>query len=88
MMGVPDADLVRRAVPAIADDGFARRPDGKIHFDRVNATMGADGRYHVRSAGGQGSHQLLAMANAGALAVVPDGDGIAPGGDVDVLLLD
>jgi molybdopterin molybdotransferase len=88
MMGVPDADLVRRAVPAIADDGFARRPDGKIHFDRVNATMGVDGRYHVRSAGGQGSHQLLAMANAGALAVVPDGDGIAPGGDVDVLLLD
>jgi molybdopterin molybdotransferase len=88
MMGVPKADLVRATVPAVADDGFRRRPDGKIHFDRVIATMRADGRYHVRSAGGQGSHQLFAMANADALAVIPDGDGIPPGADVDVLLLD
>jgi molybdopterin molybdotransferase len=88
MMGVPEADLVRRAVPAIADNGFRRRPDGKIHFDRVSATVGSDGRYHARSAGGQGSHQLFAMANASALAIIPDGDGIAPGADVDVLLLD
>jgi molybdenum cofactor synthesis domain-containing protein len=88
MMGVPDDDLVRTPVLAVADDGFRRRPDGKIHFDRVVATTAADGRYHVRSAGGQGSHQLLAMAQADALAVVPDGDGIAPGGDVEVLLLD
>jgi hypothetical protein len=87
MMGVPKADLVRPTVPAVADDGFRRRPDGKIHFDRVVATMRADGRYHVRSAGGQGSHQLFAMANADALAVIPDGDGVPPGGDVDVARL-
>jgi molybdopterin molybdotransferase len=87
MMGVPDSELVRRAVPAVADDGFRRRPDGKIHFDRVALVMGDDGRYHARSAGGQGSHQLLAMANADALAVIPDGDGVAPGGDVAVLIL-
>ena len=30
-----------------------------------------DGRYHVRSAGGQGSHQLYAMALAGGLAIIP-----------------
>ena len=40
----------------------SRRPDGKIHFARVVARHGADGRVHVRSAGGQGSHQLGAMA--------------------------
>jgi molybdopterin biosynthesis enzyme len=37
--------------------------------------------------GGQGSHQLVAAAAATALAVVPDGDGIASGGPVDVIAL-
>jgi molybdopterin molybdotransferase len=41
----------------------------------------------VRSAGGQGSHQLAAMAAADALAVLPDGDGVAAGDEVEVLLL-
>ena len=40
-----------------------------------------------RSVGAQGSHQLAATALANALAVLPDGDGVAAGGDVDVLLL-
>jgi len=39
------------------------------------------------SAGGQGSHQLSAMAAADALAVLPDGDGVADGGPVEVLVL-
>jgi molybdopterin biosynthesis enzyme len=85
---VPEADLVRATVPAVADQDFLRRPDGKTHFDRVVASMGPDGRYHVRSAGGQGSHQLFAMANADALAVIPEGTGVEQGGTVDVLLLD
>jgi molybdopterin biosynthesis enzyme len=88
MMGYPEGDWVRRAVPAVAGERLRRHPDGKIHFNRVAATMGDDGRYHVRSAGGQGSHQLLAMANADALAVLPDGDGVDASGEVDVLLLD
>jgi molybdopterin molybdotransferase len=71
----------------VADEPFLRRPDGKTHFNRVVATLEADGRYHVRSAGGQGSHQLLAMATASALAVLPDGDGVRAGGNVDVLVL-
>jgi molybdenum cofactor synthesis domain-containing protein len=78
---------VRPAVPAVADETLSRTPDGKTHLVRVVATMGGDGRYHVSSAGGQGSHILSAMARADALALVPDGDGIEAGGEVGVLLL-
>lgn len=78
----------RPMVLAVADEAFERHADGKTHFARVLAGYGADGRVHVRSAGGQGSHQLTAMAAANALAVVPDGDGIAAGADVETMLLD
>ena len=71
-----------------AGEPMRRHPDGKIHFNRVIAEPRDDGRYHVRSAGGQGSHQLLAMANANALAVLPDAGPIAAGEAVDVLLLE
>ena len=75
-------------VVAVADVGLARRPDGKVHFVRVNGDFADDGRYHVRPVAAQGSHQLAATALADALAVVPDGDGVPEGGDVAVLLLD
>ena len=81
------AELGRRRVRAVAPDGLRRHPDGKIHFVRVVAAQGEDGTWTVRSAGGQGSHQLSAMAAANALAEVPDGDGVAPGDDVRVILL-
>ncbi len=88
MMGFPDDALDRPRVRGVADDGFARSADGKIYFNRVWAAPSeADGRFHVRSTGGQESHLLRAMALANALAVLPDGDGVAPGGDVDLLLL-
>jgi molybdopterin molybdotransferase len=77
----------RPRVLAIADDGIARRPDGKLHLDRVIAEWGSDGRCHVRSARAQGSHQLAATATANAIAEVPDGPGVAPGGAVLVHLL-
>jgi molybdopterin molybdotransferase len=81
-------DLRRPAVRAVVEDDVClRRPDGRTAFLRVVATMGPDGRWRVRSAGPQGSHQLRAMAEAGALAVVPDGDGVPAGGDVDLLVL-
>ena len=81
------ADLDRPMVKAVADEDLGRRSDAKTHFARVVASHGADGRVHVTSSGGQGSHQLGAMAAANALAVLPDGDGVQPGDDVDVLLL-
>ncbi|HNJ96858.1 MAG TPA: molybdopterin molybdotransferase MoeA [Ilumatobacteraceae bacterium] len=85
MMGHQHLD--RPTVLAVAVDGLPRHADGKVHFARVCASFAADGRVHVRSAGAQGSHQLAATSMANALAVVPDGDGIAPGGDVATLLL-
>jgi molybdopterin molybdotransferase len=87
MTGHPDDRLLRPVVEAVADDGLPRRPDGKLHLDRVVAAHGPDGRYHVRRSGGQGSHMLRAMALANALALVPDGDGIPAGGTVETMLL-
>jgi molybdenum cofactor synthesis domain-containing protein len=87
LMGHAAGDLDRPRVKAIADEGFSRRPDGRLMLARVVATLADDGRYHVRSAGGQESHMLRAMAHANALALVPDGDGIAAGAFVDALLL-
>lgn len=85
MMGHRQLDRPR--VAAVAAEPLRRRPDGKTHFLRVVATVGDDGRYHVRSAGGQGSHQLAAMAAANALAVLPDGDGVDAGAAVETILL-
>lgn len=81
----------RVPVGAVADAPLGRNPDGKTHFMRVVADLPPPGSaepIRVRSAGGQGSHMLWAMANANALAVVPDGEGVAAGEQVDVLLLE
>ncbi|MFN8020586.1 MAG: gephyrin-like molybdotransferase Glp [Acidimicrobiales bacterium] len=85
MMGHPSID--RPTVAAVTDTPLPRRPDGKVHFVRVIAGFGADGRVHVRPVGGQGSHQLAATAAANGLALVPDGDGLAAGDDVTVVVL-
>jgi molybdopterin molybdotransferase len=53
----------------------------------VAATVGPDGAIHVRSSGGQGSHQLAAAARADALAILPDGEGAAAGDTVPIVLL-
>jgi molybdopterin molybdotransferase len=86
--GHPHPRLHRPRLTATADEALARRPDGKVHLMRVVATAGERGVLHVRSSGGQGSHQLAAMARANALAVVPDGDGVRLGGQVEVILLE
>ena len=85
MAGFGRDALHRPRLAAVADEALRRRPDGKVHFARVVASV-VEGRLHVRSAGGQGSHQLTGLANANALAVVPDGDGVAAGDEVRVLL--
>jgi molybdenum cofactor synthesis domain-containing protein len=87
MMGFAEP-LGRPQVLAVADGPLPRRPDGNIHFQRVLARFGDDGRVHVMSVGAQGSHQLAASALANALAVLSDGDGVAVGSEVPVLLLD
>ncbi|MFV0524574.1 MAG: gephyrin-like molybdotransferase Glp [Acidimicrobiales bacterium] len=83
MMGRLDAE--RPVIRAVCDEPFLRRPDGKTHFMRVGLSLQADGMWHARSAGGQGSHHLRAMAVADGLAIVPDGDGIEVGHPVSVI---
>lgn len=78
----------RPTLTVVAGEDFRRRPDGKVHFARVVVSTGEGNRYVARSAGGQGSHHLGAMAHANALAVIEDGDGVAAGDLVEVLLVE
>ncbi len=86
MMGLPQPE--RRSVWAIADEPLLRSPDGKVHFQRVVVDPEPDGSWRARSAGGQGSHQLSALASANGFAVLPDGEGVGAGQRVRVLQLD
>lgn len=74
-------------VPAVAGKGLHRRPDGKTHLVRADAYWGAGGRLVADAVGGQMSHQLAGLAMANALALVPDGDGLSEGDEVDLILL-
>ena len=97
---VATAEAVARAVtvPVLCDAGAGfgeplhvtrtvRGSDGKTHFARVHAHPNADGVLEASFAGGQGSHQLSAMAASNALAMLPYGPGVAPVDPVDLLLL-
>jgi molybdenum cofactor synthesis domain-containing protein len=86
MAGHPAGRWHRPATQAVAAEDLGRRPDGKLHLARVVGERDEDGVLHVRSAGGQGSHHLTAMARAHGLAMLPDGEGIAEGDVVRVLL--
>lgn len=85
MMGLLDAE--RAQIDAIVDEPLPRNKDGKTHFLRVMARVNESGSWTVRSAGGQGSHQLTGMASANALAILPDGPGLEQGDTVRVMLL-
>lgn len=86
MAGHPEARWHRAPVAATTGEPLPRRPDGKLHLVRVVGERSADGALSVRSAGGQGSHQLTGMARAHGLALLPDGDGLPEGAPVRVLL--
>jgi len=77
----------RPEVTAVAEHEMRRKPDGKLHLDRVRVAY-RGGRYHVARTGAQQSNVLSAMAAANGLALLPDGDGAAEGDDVTVMLLD
>jgi molybdenum cofactor synthesis domain-containing protein len=80
--------LDRPALSATTEERLARRRDGKLHFVRVVARVDAEGILWVRPSGGQGSHQLHSLAEANALAVLPDGEGVDAGQRVRILLVD
>ena len=87
MAGRGPDDLGPMLVKAVSDDQLRRGRDGKTHFVRVAAARDERGVLHVTRSGGQGSHQLAAMARADALAVVPDGALAGVGDPVDVIIL-
>jgi molybdopterin molybdotransferase len=78
----------RPTVTAVADGDLRRRPDGKTHFLRSLASVDGHGVWRVRPLRGQESHQLSAMADANALAVLPDGEGVGTGERIQVLLIE
>jgi molybdopterin molybdotransferase len=77
----------RPEVTARAAHAFARRPDGKVHLDRVRVVW-HEGEYMATSTGHQESNVLSATALANGLALLSDGDGVAEGEQVTVMLLD
>lgn len=85
MLGHPDPIPV--PVRGVAGAEMRRGPDGKTHFARVYAAPNAEGVLEASFAGGQGSHQLSAMAASNALAMLPNGDGAQIGDPIDLLLL-
>jgi molybdenum cofactor synthesis domain-containing protein len=86
MRGIPLEDAHRPRVLGTADAAMRRGPDGKTHFARVEVRW-ENGQAFFRSAGGQGSHQLSAMAAASGLALLPDGAGVEAGDQAEVVLL-
>ena len=79
--------LDRPRLTVRAGAGLERRPDGKVHYQRVRLVRGPQGAV-AEPVAAQGSHQLVATAGATGLAVVPDGPGLAEGAPVEVVVLD
>lgn len=77
----------RPAVTATAEQAMLRKPDGKLHLDRVRVRVEGDAYVAART-GDQASNVLSATALANGLALLPDGDGVPEGGDVRVMRLD
>jgi molybdopterin biosynthesis enzyme len=78
--------LTRPVVRAVAGAPLGRRTDGRLHLDRVRVTY-QDGRYVAVRSGAQASNVLSGMAAANGLGLVPDGDGLAEGDELEVMLL-
>jgi molybdopterin molybdotransferase len=85
MMG--HAARFRPEVTATSERAMPRKPDGKLHLDRVRVRTDGGGYLAART-GDQASNVLSATALANGLALLPDGDGVAEGGEVRVMRLD
>ena len=97
LSGRPDADLLRPVARAVLAESVSKAP-GRRGFLRVVAERDGPfgavrrdgaGRAIVRTAGGQGSHVLSALAAADALAIVPESaDSLPAGAEVELWWLD
>ncbi|MGH9026667.1 MAG: molybdopterin molybdotransferase MoeA, partial [Acidimicrobiia bacterium] len=77
----------RPEVDALAEEPMPRKPDGKLHLDRVRLRYETGG-YRAARTGPQESNVLSATAAANGLVLLPDGDGIDAGERVRVMRLD
>ncbi len=80
------ADVNAEPVRATAATAMRRKPDEKLHLDRVRVWVD-DGRYMCERAGAQASNVLSGMADANGLVLLDDGEGVDAGAEVRVLLL-
>ncbi len=88
MAGRAGHELHRTPLPGIVDDdGWRGGRDGRTGYVKVTSRFDDPGRLRVVSSGGQGSHQLYAMAQADSLAISPPGVDVRRGDTVGVLRL-
>ena len=80
--------LQRPLFDAVLDCAMARQRDEKLYLVHVVVRYLEDRQLHVLSSSRHGSHLLSAVAEANALALVPDGDGLDIGDVVQVMVLD
>ncbi|MGH9022131.1 MAG: molybdopterin molybdotransferase MoeA [Acidimicrobiia bacterium] len=80
------ATVNRPALRATAAEPLRRQRDGKLHLDRVRLSI-ENGRLFASRSGVQASNVLTAMAAADGLVLLPDGEGVDAGEEVDVLHL-
>lgn len=85
MMGLADPEPPR--VVAVSEQRLRGSRDGRTHYVRCAAFVDGNGVLRVRSAGGQGSHQLTAAAEGNVLAVVTRPEGVEAGERVEVVPL-
>jgi molybdopterin molybdotransferase len=81
-------NLWRPTAAAVLDQPLPRRRDGKLHFVHVVTEFRPDGRLHVTRAATQGPHLLHSTVGSNAIAVLPDGDGLAVDDEVEVMIVD
>jgi molybdopterin molybdotransferase len=72
-------DVLRPPVAVRTGEPFASPPDKRSYL-RVRLSSGVGGGLVAHSAGGQGSHQLSALASADALMIVPENVTEVPAG--------
>jgi molybdopterin molybdotransferase len=83
-----NGELNRPTAPMVLDCPLPRRCDGKLNLVHVIARFEDDGRLHVKSVSRLGSHLLNAIADANAIAMVPDCDGLGVGQEVTAMIID
>ncbi len=87
LVGRSEEAAIGQPVRAVAASAMPRRPDGKLHLDRV---AGRRSRTAATAVSGRASRRATCSRGwpaANGLALLADGDGVEAGAEVDVLLV-